>query len=52
MPQLLQGNSGGGGVAEWQAWVHMVHGKDNMDFEGSEDQKNFALWKGMATSNG
>ncbi len=52
MPQLLQGNSGGGGVAEWQAWVHMVPGKDNMDFEGSEDQKNFALWKGMATSNG
>jgi phenol hydroxylase P3 protein len=51
MPQLFQGNSGGGGVAEWMDWVHMVPGQDNMDFEGSQDQKNFALWKGMAKSN-
>ena len=51
MPQLFQGNSGGGGVAEWMEWVKMVPGQDNMDFEGSQDQKNFALWKGMATTN-
>ena len=51
MPQLFQGNSGGGGVEEWMKWVQMVPGQDNMDFNGSQDQKNFALWKGMATSN-
>ncbi len=50
MPQLFMGNSGGGGVEEWMEWVGMVPGRDNMDFEGSEDQKNFALWKGQATS--
>ena len=26
-------------------------GRDNFDFEGSEDQKNFAAWRGQATSN-
>lgn len=26
-------------------------GRDNLDFEGSEDQKNFAAWRGQATSN-
>jgi len=26
-------------------------GRDNMDFEGSEDQKNFAAWRGQTTSN-
>jgi phenol hydroxylase P3 protein len=51
MPQFFMGNTGGGGVAEWMDWVKMVPGQDNMDFEGSQDQKNFALWKGMATTN-
>jgi phenol hydroxylase P3 protein len=51
MNQLFQGTCGGGGVEEWMKWVHLVPGQDNMDFEGSQDQKNFALWKGMATSN-
>jgi phenol hydroxylase P3 protein len=26
-------------------------GRDNLDFEGSEDQKNFAAWRDMATKN-
>ncbi|MBN3794612.1 aromatic/alkene/methane monooxygenase hydroxylase/oxygenase subunit alpha [Burkholderia sp. Ac-20392] len=26
-------------------------GRDNLDFAGSEDQKNFAAWRGQATSN-
>lgn len=26
-------------------------GRDNLDFEGSEDQKNFAAWRGQATRN-
>jgi phenol hydroxylase P3 protein len=27
-------------------YYHMNVGRDNFDFEGSEDQKNFAQWKG------
>ncbi|RQS06060.1 aromatic/alkene/methane monooxygenase hydroxylase/oxygenase subunit alpha [Burkholderia sp. Bp8991] len=26
-------------------------GRDNLDFDGSEDQKNFAAWRGQATRN-
>jgi len=26
-------------------------GRDNLDFEGSEDQKNFAKWRQMAKTN-
>nr|WP_175801647.1 aromatic/alkene/methane monooxygenase hydroxylase/oxygenase subunit alpha [Burkholderia anthina] len=26
-------------------------GRDNLDFDGSEDQKNFAAWRGQTTSN-
>jgi phenol hydroxylase P3 protein len=52
MPQLFQGTCGGGSVEGWMKWVNLVPGVDNMDFEGSQDQKNFALWKGMASSNG
>jgi phenol hydroxylase P3 protein len=32
-------------------WYEMNIGRDNFDFEGSEDQKNFAAWRGQATSN-
>ncbi|KUE85146.1 phenol 2-monooxygenase [Cupriavidus necator] len=28
-----------------------VEPRDTMDFDGSEDQKNFATWRGQATSN-
>jgi len=49
--QLFQGTCGGASIEEWMKWVHLVPGQDNGDFEGSLDQKNFALWKGTATSN-
>jgi phenol/toluene 2-monooxygenase (NADH) P3/A3 len=29
----------------------MVHGRDNLDFEGSEDQRNFEEWRGMSKRN-
>jgi len=32
-------------------YYHLEHGRDNLDFEGSEDQKNFATWRGQATRN-
>ena len=32
-------------------YYHVEHGRDNLDFEGSEDQKNFAAWRGQATKN-
>ena len=51
MPQLFQGTCGGGGVENWMNWVNLVPGQDNGDFEGSQDQQNFARWKGMATTN-
>ncbi|THF60373.1 YHS domain-containing protein [Pseudothauera rhizosphaerae] len=49
--QMLQGNMGGGGLEEFFKWVHLRPGIDNMGFEGSEDQRNFAQWRGMATTN-
>jgi phenol hydroxylase P3 protein len=51
MTQLFQGNSGGGGLEAWMDWVSLVDGQDNGDYVGSQDQKNFDAWKGMATSN-
>jgi phenol hydroxylase P3 protein len=32
-------------------YYNIQPGRDNLDFEGSEDQKNFAAWRGMATRN-
>ncbi|WP_141055406.1 aromatic/alkene/methane monooxygenase hydroxylase/oxygenase subunit alpha [Tepidiphilus succinatimandens] len=32
-------------------WYNIVHGRDNLDFEGSEDQRNFAAWRAQATRN-
>jgi phenol hydroxylase P3 protein len=32
-------------------YYHLEHGRDNLDFEGSEDQKNFEAWHGQATKN-
>jgi phenol/toluene 2-monooxygenase (NADH) P3/A3 len=51
MTQLFQGNSGGGGLEAWMDWVSLIDGQDNGDYVGSQDQKNFDAWKGMATSN-
>ena len=38
-------------LAEVLKYYHLVHGRDNLDFEGSEDQKNFAAWRDIATKN-
>jgi phenol hydroxylase P3 protein len=32
-------------------YYHLEFGRDNLDFEGSEDQRNFDAWRGAATSN-
>ncbi len=32
-------------------YYHLPFGQDNLDFEGSQDQKNFETWRGMATKN-
>jgi len=50
MPQLFQ-DPIGGDLAAWMDWVGLRNGKDNGDFDGSEDQKNFDAWRAMATSN-
>jgi phenol hydroxylase P3 protein len=38
-------------IASIMAHWNLQHGKDNLDFEGSEDQKNFAAWREAATKN-
>ena len=38
-------------LAAVMKYYHIEHGRDNLDFEGSEDQKNFAEWRGQATKN-
>jgi phenol hydroxylase P3 protein len=32
-------------------YYHINNGRDNLDFEGSEDQKNFAAWRQLTTTN-
>jgi phenol/toluene 2-monooxygenase (NADH) P3/A3 len=49
--QMLQGNMGGATLEDFFKWVHLQPGRDNMDFEGSQDQANFARWRGLATAN-
>jgi len=36
-------------LAKVLEWYHFD--QDNLDFEGSRDQKNFDMWRGMATKN-
>jgi phenol/toluene 2-monooxygenase (NADH) P3/A3 len=50
MPQLCQAPVNGD-LGEWMKWASLLDGKDNGDYAGSEDQKNFETWRGMATSN-
>ena len=38
-------------LAAVMKYYHLEHGRDNLDFEGSEDQKNFEAWHGQATKN-
>ena len=44
--QIYQGNCGGAGLEDVLKWYHFNMGRDNMDINGSEDQKNFNMWKG------
>jgi len=50
MPQLFQ-DPVKGDLGEWMKWVSLLDGKDNGDYAGSEDQKNFEAWRGLATTN-
>ena len=38
-------------VAALFDYYHLNFGRDNLDYEGSEDQKNFNMWRGMAVRN-
>jgi phenol/toluene 2-monooxygenase (NADH) P3/A3 len=49
--QIYQGNCGGASLDDVLRWYRVDAGKDNLDFEGSEDQRNFAAWRGLATRN-
>jgi phenol hydroxylase P3 protein len=59
--QILQGNCFAEGddptapdfdpIASVMKYWHLHNGRDNGDFAGSEDERNFADWRGMATSN-
>lgn len=49
--QIFQGNCGGASLEEVLEWYRLDAGKDNLDFEGSEDQRNFDAWRGLATQN-
>ena len=40
-----------GDLGAWMEWVSLRGGKDNGDYDGSEDQKNFEAWRQKATSN-
>lgn len=42
--QIYQGNCGGASLDEVLEWYHLKVGKDNFDYEGSEDQKNWQEW--------
>ncbi|MCK6545696.1 aromatic/alkene/methane monooxygenase hydroxylase/oxygenase subunit alpha [Myxococcota bacterium] len=50
--QIYQGNCGGATLPDVVNWYHIKHGQDNLEFEGSQDQQNFAAWRGAQTSNG
>jgi len=32
-------------------WYRIEMGRDNLDYEGSQDQKNFNAWRELATGN-
>jgi phenol hydroxylase P3 protein len=50
MPALFQAPLNGD-IGAWMEWVFMNPGRDNGDFEGSEDQRNFDAWRGLTTTN-
>ncbi|KAF1711477.1 phenol 2-monooxygenase [Pseudoxanthomonas kalamensis DSM 18571] len=40
-----------GDIPQWMDWVGMVEGKDNHDYVGSHDERNFNNWRAAAASN-
>jgi phenol hydroxylase P3 protein len=44
--QIYQGNCGGASLGDVLDWYRINQGADNLDFEGSQDQKNWRAWKG------
>ena len=50
MPALFQ-DPFSGDIGAWMNWVGLQDGVDNGDFVGSQDERNFEKWRGMATSN-
>ncbi|AXS81064.1 aromatic/alkene/methane monooxygenase hydroxylase/oxygenase subunit alpha [Dechloromonas sp. HYN0024] len=50
MQQLFQAPISGD-LGAWMNWVSLIPGKDNGDYDGSEDQRNFEAWRKQATSN-
>ena len=43
--QILQGNCGGAGMEDVLKYYHMNLGVDNMDYQGSPEQKLWSEWK-------
>ena len=50
MPQLMQ-EPIKGDLGAWYEWCNLIPGVDTGDYDGSEDQKNFDVWKAQATRN-
>lgn len=44
--QIYQGNCGGATLEDVLNWYHIGFGRDNLDFNGSQDQANWNKWKG------
>lgn len=42
--QIFQGNCGGATIPEVLAWYNLNNGADNLDYEGSPDQKMWDAW--------
>ena len=42
--QIFQGNCGGATIPEVLDWYHLNNGADNLDYEGSPDQKVWEDW--------
>jgi phenol hydroxylase P3 protein len=50
MPQLFQ-EPLKGDLGAWMQWVSLVDGRDNGDYVGSTDERNFEAWRAQATRN-
>lgn len=50
MPQLFQ-EPLKGDLGAWMQWVSLVDGRDNGDYVGSTDERNFDAWRAQATRN-